>query len=567
MTASKKFQRIEMTDEEIESLLHKAGKSPLEPDEVEKLRNLVATLRYVTSELEKKRVSLKRLKRMLFGPQSEKTGNLRLEKLLAQGQEAARALGEQAAGPGETGTGRGAGESDDDKKKPKGHGRRGAEQYSGGEHEHVPHPELKHKSPCPKCQKGKLALQKRPKVLVRLVGSAPVQAKVWTYDWLRCNSCGAIFTAPLPKAAGPPEKFDESVTSTIGLLRYGFGMPFNRLENLQESVSIPLPASTQWDLVNRSASHLVPVFLELIREAATGETFYNDDTTMRILELIEARKKKPPDEKSRGERTGTFTTGVISTVGDRKIALYLTGQNHAGENLEKVLAERSPEQETIVQMSDGLSRNEPKHLPHGLAIIHANCMAHGRRKYVEIADSFPDQCLHVLVELEKVYKNEGKCRREKMTPEERLAYHQENSGPLMDDLEAWLRRQLDEKLVEPNSPFGEATEYMLKRWDRLTRFLSVAGAPIDNNICERALKRAIRHRKNSLFYKTLHGARVGDIYMSLIHTCELNGINPFVYLTRLVREGERIAEDPQRWLPWNFESASSASTPASTCFS
>jgi hypothetical protein len=480
-----------------------------------------------------------------------------LQKLLAQGAKAAEALGKQSTDMGEA---RQADKANGDpdsprKKEAKGHGRRGADEYGGGDHEHVPHPTLKHKSPCPKCKKGKLALQKRPKVLVRLTGSAPVQAKVWTYDWLRCNSCGAIFTAPLPSAAGPPEKFDESVTSTIGLLRYGFGMPFNRLENLQECVNVPLPASTQWDLVNRSASNMEPVFVELIREAATGETFYNDDTTMRILELIEARKKKPPNEKAKGERTGTFTTGVISTVGARKIALYLTGQNHAGENLQSVLAECAPGRGTVVQMSDGLSRNEPEHLPEGLAIIHANCMAHGRRKYVEIAESFPDQCLHVLVELEKVYKNDGKCRREKMTPEERLAYHQEKSAPIMEDLKAWLRKQLDEKLVEPNSAFGEATEYMLKRWDRLTRFLTVVGAPIDNNVCERALKRAIRHRKNSLFYKTLHGARVGDIYMSLIHTCELNSINPFTYLTELVRAGEHIADDPRRWLPWNYEAA------------
>lgn len=556
-----------MSDAEIESLLQKAGTRALEPEEVEKLRNLVATLRYITVELEKKRVSVHRLKTMLFGPQSEKTSNYRLQKLLAQGAQAAKALGEQGADPDDTNqeSKTNGGLDAPAKKRAKGHGRRGADQYTGGEHEHVTHPTLKHKSPCPKCHKGKLALQKRPKVLVRLTGSAPVQAKVWTYDWLRCNSCGALFTAPLPKAAGPPEKFDESVTSTIGLLRYGFGMPFNRLEQLQERVSIPLPASTQWDLVNRSAPHLEPVFIELMREAATGEVIYNDDTTMRILELIEERKKKPPGEKSKGqERTGTFTTGVISTVGKRQIALYLTGQNHAGENLERVLAERAPQRETIVQMSDGLSRNEPKHLPEGLAIIHANCMAHGRRKYVEIADSFPEQCLHVLLELEKVYKNEGKCRKERLTPEKRLAHHQQHSSPIMDELKTWLSDQLDQKLVEPNSPFGEATEYMLKRWDRLTRFLTAVGAPIDNNICERALKRAIRHRKNSLFYKTLHGARVGDIYMSLIHTCELNGINPFTYLTRLVRVGERIAENPRRWLPWSYDAADAPTvTPAS----
>jgi transposase len=564
-----KTHRIDMTDAEVEGLLQKAG-TALEPEELAKLRQLVETLKWLTGELGKKGASVKRLQRMLFGAKSEKTKDL--QKLLAQGAEAAKLLAEHEAKSGESGgednasveagsQSEGGGTSDaegesasSDKKK--GHGRRGADQYTGGEHEHVPHPTLEHKSPCPKCHKGKLSLQKRPKALVRLMGSAPVHAKVWTYDWLRCNSCGAIFTAPLPKTAGPPEKFDESVTSTIGLLRYGFGMPFNRLERLQESVNIPLPASTQWDLVNRSAHHFEPVFIELIREAATGETFYNDDTTMRILELLKERKKKPHGEKSKGQqRTGTFTTGVISTVGERQIALFLTGQNHAGENLEMVLTKCAPNRGTVIQMSDALSRNEPKNLPEGLAIIHANCMAHGRRKYVEIADSFPDQCLHVLVELEKVYKNEGMCRKEKLTPEERLAYHQQHSSSVMDDLKQWLSDQLDQKLVEPNSAFGEATRYMLKRWDRLTRFLEVAGAPIDNNICERALKRAIRHRKNSLFYKTLHGARVGDIYMSLIHTCELNGINPFTYLTELVRAGGRVAEDPRRWLPWSYQSA------------
>jgi transposase len=546
-----------MSDAEIESLLQKAS-SALEPEEVAKLRDLVATLKYITGELEKKRVSVRRLKAMLFGAQSEKTSDLQLKNLLAQGEQAAKVLAEQAAKQNETSA-----ESEVNRKsapapkrKPKGHGRRGAGEYTGGDHEHVEHPVLKNKARCPKCHNGKLYLQKRPKVLVRLIGSAPIQAKVWTYDWFRCSSCDAIVTAPLPESAGPPEKFDESVTSTIGLLRYGFGMPFNRLARLQESLNIPLPASTQWDLINRSAPHLEPVFTELIREAAKGEVIYNDDTTMRILELIEERKKKPPGQKSEGqERTGTFTTGVISTAGERQIALYLTGRDHAGENLERVLAECAPQRAPVIQMSDGLSRNEPKHLPEGLAVIHANCMAHGRRKYVEIADSFPDQCLHVLLELEKVYKNDAIARQQKLTPQERLAHHQRHSRPIMDALKKWLRSQRDQKLVEPNSPFGEATQYMFKRWDRLTRFLTVAGAPIDNNICERALKRAIRHRKNSLFYKTLHGARVGDIYMSLIHTCELNGINPFDYLTRLVREGERIADDPGRWLPWCYESS------------
>jgi hypothetical protein len=93
---------------------------------------------------------------------------------------------------------------------------------------------------------------------------------------------------------------------------------------------------------------------------------------------------------------------------------------------------------------------------------------------------------------------------------------------------------------------------MLKRWETLTRFLSVPGAPLDNNITERGLKTAILHRKNSLSYKTLAGARVGDIHMSLIHTCELNGINPFDYLMALEQHAEQVTKAPSDWFPWNY---------------
>jgi hypothetical protein len=78
------------------------------------------------------------------------------------------------------------------------------------------------------------------------------------------------------------------------------------------------------------------------------------------------------------------------------------------------------------------------------------------------------------------------------------------------------------------------------------------GAPLDNNICERALKRAILHRKNSMFYRTANGARVGDIYMSLIHTCELCKVNPFEYLQALHTHAQVVMTGAEQWLPWNY---------------
>jgi len=100
-------------------------------------------------------------------------------------------------------------------------------------------------------------------------------------------------------------------------------------------------------------------------------------------------------------------------------------------------------------------------------------------------------------------------------------------------------------------------------WEKLTLFLKQPGAPIDNNIAERALKKAILNRKNALFYRTVNGAQVGDLFMSLIHTCELNGVNAFDYLTELLRHAEELQRNPSEWMPWNYrDTLARLATPA-----
>jgi transposase len=140
-----------------------------------------------------------------------------------------------------------------------------------------------------------------------------------------------------------------------------------------------------------------------------------------------------------------------------------------------------------------------------------------------------------------------------MSPEERLAYHEARSGPLMEKLREWMTVQFDEKHVEPNSGLGKAFSYMLNHWEPLTQFLRVPGAPLDNNAVERALKMAICHRKNSLFYRTPHGAYIGDLFMSLIHTCRLSKVNPFHYLVALQKHSAEVFKNPSEWMPWNYE--------------
>ena len=158
----------------------------------------------------------------------------------------------------------------------------------------------------------------------------------------------------------------------------------------------------------------------------------------------------------------------------------------------------------------------------------------------------------MLESFREVYRYDAEAEERGLTPEERLRFHQEHSQPVMDALHAWFEAQLAERKVEPNSGLGEAITYCLRRWTRLTLFLHQAGAPLDSNLVERALKKCILHRKNSLFYKTENGAEVGDLFMSLIHTCELNDANPFDYLTELQKHAGELAKNPAVWMPWNY---------------
>jgi len=201
----------------------------------------------------------------------------------------------------------------------------------------------------------------------------------------------------------------------------------------------------------------------------------------------------------------------------------------------------------LIQMCDALSWNTAR-LPEGVERLLANCMSHGRRQFVEGVENFPEQCRYVLETLGGVWHHDALARKQKLSPQESLRFHQEHSGPLMKTLHEWMEAQVAERMTEPNSGLGKAIQYMLRHWMPLTLFLREPGAPLDNNLVERALKKAILHRKNSL----LNGARVGDLFMSLIHTCELNGANPFDYLTWLQRHAEDLKRNPSEWMPWNY---------------
>ncbi len=534
--------RRELKLDELQAIVERTVSGPLSADERDALKAAVETLAFLTAELERKQVSIHRLRKLLFGASTEKTSQV------VGGVSASPCATDEITGPP------GQGGDEEPKRKRKGHGRNSAAAYRGAERVRIAHESLEGGGRCPKCGEGKLYVQAQPAVLVRVVGMAPLRATVYERERLRCNLCGEVFTAREPPGLGEA-KYDETAAAMIGLLKYGCGLPFNRLERLQRGMGIPLPAATQWEIVDRAARTLEVAYAELVRQAAQGEVVHNDDTTMKILELSAQRRREVlSDDESEGksdERTGVFTSGIVSTGDGHQIAVFFTGRKHAGENLEAVLAKRAAQLPRPIQMCDGLSHNTAG----DFETILAGCTSHARRRFVDVAASFPKECRHVLETLREVYRNDAVARERGMTGEERLRFHQTESGSVMEALKGWLEEQLARCEVEPNSTLGDAMRYTLKHWHELTLFLREPGAPLDNNICERALKKVILHRKNALFYKTENGARVGDLFMSLIHTAELCGADPFDYLVALQRQHASVSHDPGEWMPWNYGAA------------
>ena len=540
--------RLEIKLDDLKGIVERAKIGPLSSTDLAALTAAVDTLAFVTQELLVQGASIERLRRILFGSQSEKMDKI-FGKDPSDGGGAATTGGREgdAAGADVKGVG-----SAGERPKPPGHGRNGAAAYQGATRIKVAHTDLHRGDGCPGCTKGKIYPLLEPAMLVRIKGVAPLAANVYECDQLRCNLCGEVFPAPAPAGVGD-KKYDETAAAMIGLLKYGAGLPFNRIEKLERGLGIPLPASTQWEVVEEAAKLLAPAHDALVDAAAQGEVVHNDDTSMKVLELTQESREEilAAAGKVANDRTGVFTSGIVAQVQDHRIALFFTGPKHAGENLADVLRRRADELRAPIQMCDGLDRN----LPGDLETIVGNCLAHARRHFIDVVSAFPDECRHLLETLGVIYKNDATARARGLSPGERLRFHQAESGPIMAKLETWLRDQIEGRKVEPNSSLGEAIAYMRDRWPALTLFLRMPGAPLDNNICERALKKAILHRKNALFYKTLNGAHVGDIFMSLIHTAELNHAGPFEYLVALQRHHENVVANPSAWLPWNYEYA------------
>ena len=547
----KQPEDVQLSREEGEALIERIERNALSAEDRQLLVKLLTFYFWLLFALREAKLSLKRFKARVFGekpkpPKPPSSGGA-AGGGSPDGQEPATSASPDLSSAAASST-------PEKKTAPPGHGRHGADVYRAAQTVECRHEALAIGERCPACGRGTL-YRLLPGVAMRLDGHALLSAVRSEVEKVRCSACGQVFTASVPAAAGT-EKYTTRARAVLALARYYLGLPWYRLEGFQAVGGVPVADATQWDQAELVGDCSYPIFKWLETLAAQGEVIFQDDTPQRILTLIEENHQARARAQAQGktkteERTGMQTTALMVQVGARRICLYYTGRRHAGENLAALLRKREPDRGKPVVMSDALSSNNAEEA----TLIRCHCLAHGRRKFSELDEAFPAESAVVVNALKDVFDHDEYARVEQLTAQARLAYHQRKSGPIMRKLKRWLERQTAQRLVEPNSSLGKAIAYMIDHWDTLTRFLHEPGAPIDNNLAERALKLAIRQRKNSLFYATEHSAYIASILTSVIATCVQAGVNALGYLVALQDHRQEVFANPGAWLPWNYEVA------------
>jgi transposase len=483
----KPADHVTLSAEAGEALIARVHQSNLGAEDASMVEWVIRMYFFVAVALQEAKLSVKRLRDMFFGrsrkaktspaPEASSPACEVLDEGKDGGKSAlveAHVAGGEAVGCDE---GTGASPREASPKATGGHrpgtGRLGADAYGGAERVECRHEELAVGQRCPVCGQGTF-YELPPGVEMRIDGHALLSAMRYEMQKLRCSACGQIFTASLPREAGE-EKYSARARVVLAVCRYYLGLPLYRVQGYQAMLGAPVPDATQWEQIEKGGdcSYVVLAYLETL--AAQGELIYQDDTSVRILTLLKENQERRARAEALGfsrskERTGMFTTALVVKVGERTICLYYSGRSHAGENLAALLEQRQADQGKPIVMSDALSHNEVNEA----AVIRCQCLAHGRRQFSDLEENFPLECQVVIGVLQQVFDHDEYARQEQMSAAARLAYHQDASRPLMDELKGWLDKQVDDRLVEPNSALGQAIAYMQGHWTTLTRFSMAA---------------------------------------------------------------------------------------------
>lgn len=412
--------------------------------------------------------------------------------------------------------------------------------------------ELSKGDTCPECQQGTL-YKYDPATLLRIRGQSPFIPEQHVMERLRCNACGAYFTAELPpevQADGESgQKYGYSARTLMALDKFYAGAPYYRQQSVQGLLGIKLAASTIFDQTEWLANAIAPVHQVLQQYAAQARHYFLDDTGNRILDKKPQLRKKRNSETLQ-ERSGVYSSGLIAMMPEgHTIVLYQTNIGHAGEFIDEILSRRKPGHSPPLLMSDALSSNRPSQK---YEVHHCLCNSHGRRQFMDVEHHFPDEVAQILTGYGEIWSNNEHAESEELSEAARLSYHKIHSLPVMERIRCFGQELLASGQVEANSGLGKAIAYFNKHYSGLSAFCHQAGAQLDNNEAERMLKLVARNRKNAMFHKTQAGASIADVVMSMLATTAEAGVNVFDYFNALQQRQAEVKANPESFLPWNY---------------
>lgn len=398
---------------------------------------------------------------------------------------------------------------------------------------------------CPKCEDGKL-YNDTPRKSRLFMAAQTVELVIVVREALRCRTCETTLVAPKPEvllnsAAG----LHAGMIARLADLKFRLGMPSLRSERWLEEQGVILSDSRQYESFSWAAEELAPMYTLICQLIANSILVYRDDTTGRVID----HQRKARLLKKEGDvhaRVGIYTSYFEAELGDGKVlSLVDTSSSHNGEVFSELLTEREQD-ELLISMSDASAMNFSG-VPAEKTKT-ALCLAHARRKFYDLRKSYKKTAVDFVQTINVLFFNDQEIAQITECPEERLRLHRQMSSPTVVKLSLMLASQLEES--PPNSYLRDALNYLHKHWEGLTLFLNEPGVPLCNNTAERGIKNPIRHRKNSLFYRTLKSAQVGNVLSTLLLSAEKNGLSPPAYLTHLLTNRIELWKDPSRHLPW-----------------
>jgi transposase len=333
---------------------------------------------------------------------------------------------------------------------------------------------------------------------------------------------------PLPKAIA-----GAGLLTQIIMDKYLDHLPLNRQMERLKREGLTLPYSTICDWVSATCKLIEPLYQSLKKEVIKSDYLHVDETPIKVLD----RDKK-----------GTTHRGYFwvyhNSLEDLVLFDYQMGRGREGpkamlENFKGHL------------QTDGYSAYNIFSDREGITLFH--CMAHARRKFFEAQDNDPERARYVLSQIQLLYDIERRGRQNNLREEEIYQLRQTEALPLLTHLGEWMQKSYMEVL--PKSALGGALAYSIIRWKELMVYATDGKLGIDNNPVERSIRAVAVGRKNHLFCGSHEAAQRSAMLYSLMGTCKLHGVNPFIYLkdvlTRIpLHPVNKVSELlPQNWKP------------------